>query len=278
MSSDQPRYREAHRAFVKSMAVHGYSAPSSEIILHSTSSDHLSRVADIRRLNNSHPDLIVTYGAPASLTAIREAIGIPVVSVDVFASEQPIKGLCGVSSRVSMVTLLKTLQEIRHYQRIGVLYTPREFGSQQQLDDIKKFAAQLDISILEGNVSSAAVLDLELNRLLDKCEAVVITEGSYFGQQLDRIIAKAKARKIPIISTIPDAAEKGAIVSLEINPNEQGYLAAEMAVRVLEGAKTEYLPLIRPQRIDLVINMRSAREIGIEVPFSVLRSATRLIK
>jgi putative ABC transport system substrate-binding protein len=278
MSSDQPRYREAHRAFVKSIAAQGYKPPSTEIILHAPNSDPLSWGTEVRKLNSSRPDLIVTYGAPASLAAVREAAGIPVVSVDVFTSEQPVKGVCGVSSRVSMVTLLKTLQGLRPYQRLGVLYAPREFGSQQQLDDVKKFAAKLGITVMEGSVSSAANLDTELNRLFDKCEAVVVTEGGLFGQQFDHIIARSKARKIPIASTMPDAAEKGAIVSLEINPQEQGYLAAEMAVRILEGAKTEFLSLVRPQRIELIINMRLAREIGIEVPFSVLRSATRLIK
>jgi putative tryptophan/tyrosine transport system substrate-binding protein len=278
MSSDLPRYREAHRAFVKSIAAQGYKAPSTKIILHAPNSDPLSWRAKVRKLNSSRPDLIVTYGSSASLTAVRRAFGIPVVSVDVFASEQPVKGVCGVSSRVSMVTLLNTLQGIRPYHRLGVLYAPREFGSQQQLDDVKKFAAKLGITVLEGNVSSAAALDSELNKLLDKCEAVFVTEGGLFGRQFDRIIARAKTRKIPIASTMPNAAEKGAIVSLEINPLEQGYLAAEMAVRILEGAKTEFLPLIRPHRIDLVINTRKAREIGIEVPFSVLRSATRLIK
>ena len=278
LSNDQPRYREAHRAFVKSIAAQGYKAPSTEIILQTPNSDQLSWGAEFRKLNNSLPDLIVTYGAPASLAAVREVSGVPVVSVDFFASEQPVKGVCGVSSRVSMVTLLNTLQSIRPYQRLGVLYAPREFGSQQQLDDVKKFAARLGITVVEGSVSSAGGLDTELNRLFDKCEAVVVTEGGLFGQQFDHIIARAKTRRIPIASTMPDAAAKGAIVSLEINPQEQGYLAAEIAVRILEGAKTEFLPLVRPHRIDLVINMRRAREIGIEVPFAALRSATRLIK
>lgn len=278
MSSDQPRYREAHRAFVKSIAAHGYGAPSTEIILHISHSDPLSWLTEVRKLNSSRPDLIVTYGAPASMAASRESSGIPVVSVDVFAPEQPLKGVCGVSSRVSMVTLLKTLLDIHPYQRIGVLYSPREFGSQQQLDDVNKFAAKLGISVLEGSVSSAAALDAELGRLLEKSEAVIVTEGGILGHHFEQIITRSRTRKIPVISTIPDAALNGAIVSLEINPQEQGYLAAEMAVRIFEGAKTEFLPLVRPQRIDLVINMRRAREIGIEIPLSVLRSATRLIK
>lgn len=278
MSSDQPRYREAHRAFVKSIASHGYIPPATKITLLTPNPDPQSWSGDVHKLNSSRPDLIVTYGAPASLAANREAVGIPVVSVDFFTSEQPLKGVCGVSSRVSMTTLLKTVLGIRPYQRIGVLFTPREFGSQQQLDDVKKFATKLGITVFEGSVSSAATLDTELSRLLDKCEAIIVTEGGIFCQYFDQIIARSKARKIPIASTMPDAADQGAIVSLEINPQEQGYLAAEMAVRIFEGAKTEFLPLVRPNRVDLVINMRRAREIGIEVPLSALRSATRLIK
>lgn len=278
LSSDQPRYREAHRAFVKSIASHGYKAPSTEITLHIPSLDPLSLPAEMRRIASSRTDLVVTYGAPAALAAGSESLGAPVVSVDVFASEQSSKKLCGVSSRVPMVSLLSALQKIRPYQRLGILSAPRDLGAQQQLDDVKKAAARLGITVIEASVTSAAALDSELNRLFDRSEAVMVTEGGLFSQQFDRIIARSKNRKIPIISTMPDAAEKGALVSLEINPQEQGYLAAEMAARILEGARAEYLPLIRPQRIDLVVNMRQARELGIQVPLSVLRSANRLIK
>src|SRR5665647_15357 len=234
MSSDQSRYHEAHRAFVKSIASHGYKAPATEIILHTPNSDPLSWAAEVHSLQSFRPDLIVTYGSPASLVAVRESVGIPVVAVDVFTPDHPLKGMCGVSSRVSMVTLLKTLLDIRPYQRIGILYTPRESGSQQQLEDVKKFASQLGITLLEGSVPTAATLDGELNRLLGKTEAVIVTEGGIFAQQFDHIIARSKSRKIPVVSTMPAASEKGALLSLEINPEEQGYLAAEMASRILE--------------------------------------------
>lgn len=278
MSSDQPRYREAHRAFVKAIAARGYASPGTEIILQTPNSDQLSLLNTVRKFNAYRPDLIVAYGAPAALTAFREADGIPVVSVDVFAAEQPLKGMCGVSSRVPMVTLLKTLQRIRPYRKIGVLYTPREAGSQRQLDDIKKYSAQLGLTIIEASVTSPASLDAAVSRLLDKAEVIIATESAAVSRQLEKIIARGRTKNMPVVSTVPDAAEKGSLVSLEINPNEQGHLAAEMAARVLEGAKTEHLSLLSPHRIDLVINMRVAREMGIEVPFTVIGTATRLIK
>lgn len=278
MSSDQPRYREAHRAFVKAITSHGFTTQNTSITLITASLDNNSLTTEIRKIGNSHPDLILAYGANASLVALRETAGLPVVSVDVFAPAQPLKGQCGVSSRVSIVTLVNTLQSIRPFQRLGVLYSPREAGSLQQLEDLKIHATKSGISMIEGSVTSSVLLESELNKLLDKCDALLITEGGLFSQQFERIIAKTNSKKIPTASTMPDAAERGAIVSLEINPQEQGYLAAEIANRILEGARSEYLPLIRPQRIDMVINMRRARDIGIEVPFNVSRSATRLIK
>jgi putative ABC transport system substrate-binding protein len=77
---------------------------------------------------------------------------------------------------------------------------------------------------------------------------------------------------------MPDAAEKGALVSLEISPQEQGHLAAEIVVRILEGATPEHLSLLTPRRIELIVNMRSARELGINLPFAVLGNATRVLK
>lgn len=278
MSSDQPRYRDAHQAFVKAMAMRGYTPPGTEIILQTPNPDPLSWSNTIRKFNAYRPDLIVAYGAPAALIAFREADRIPVVSADVFAAEQSRKGMCGASSRVPMVKLLKTLQGIRPYRRIGVLYNTREAGSQLQLDDIKRYSGQLGMTVLEGSVTSAATLDTAMSTFLDKAEVIVVTEGGLVSSQFGRIVSKARAKNIPVVSTMPDAAEKGAIVSLEISPQEQGQLAAEMAARILEGAKTEHLSMVSPHRIELVINIRVASEMGIKIPATVREAATRLIK
>lgn len=278
MSSDQPRYREAHRAFVKSMAARGYKIPAIEIILQTPNADPLSWSNTIRKLNAYHPDLIVAYGAPAAQTAMKEAEGIPVVSVDLYAPEQPARGSCGVSSRVPMITLLKTIQDIRPSRRVGVIYNSREVGSLRQLEDVRKYAAQLGMVVSEGNTASSAAVDTVLATMPEKVDVILVTESSSACRLFERIVARARTRNVPVISTMPDAAEKGALVSLEINPQEQGHLAADIAVHILEGAKAENLPLLAPHRIDLVVNMRAARAMGITVPFVVLGNATRLLK
>jgi putative ABC transport system substrate-binding protein len=278
MSSDQPRYREAHRSFVKSLAARGYTAATTEIILQTPNPDPLSWSNTIRKFNAYKPDLMVAYGSPAAVVAMRESDGIPVVSADVYATDHPAKGMCGVSCRVPMVTLLKTMQEIRPYRRIGILYTSREAGSQRQADDIKKIALQLGVSVVDGNFVTNAALEAGLNAFMDRVDVMIATESSIVCRNFDRIIARSKSHNKPVAATMPDSAEKGALVSLEINPQEQGHLAAEIAVRILEGANPEHLSLLTPRRVELIVNMRAAREMGINLPFSVLGNATRVIK
>jgi putative ABC transport system substrate-binding protein len=170
MSSDQPRYREAHRAFVKSLAARGYPPATTEIILQTPNPDQLSWSNTIRKFNAYKPDLIIAYGASAALVAMKESNGIPVVSTDIYATEQPTKGMCGVSSRVPMITLLKTLQEIRPYRRIGIIYTGRETGSQRQRDDIRKLALQIGLNIAELNAPTTAALDTGLTSLIERSD------------------------------------------------------------------------------------------------------------
>jgi putative tryptophan/tyrosine transport system substrate-binding protein len=279
MSSDQPRYREAHRAFVNSLAARGYPLTTTEIILQTPNPDQLSWSNTIRKFNAYKPDLIVAYGAPAALTAMTEANSIiPVVSVDIYTTEQPAKGMCGVSSRVPMITLLKTLQDIRPYRRLGIVYTSRETGSQRQRDDIRKLAVQLGLSVAEINVATPVALENGLTSLVERSDVIIATESSIVCRNFDRIITRTKARNIPVAATMPDSAEKGALVSLEISPQEQGHLAAEIVVRILEGADPEHLTLLAPRRVDLIVNMRTAREMGLNLPFTVLGNSTRVIK
>ena len=278
LSSDQPRYREAHKSFLKTLETRGYNSATTEVILQSPNPDALSWSNAIRKITVFRPDLIIAYGASVSQVAAKESKGIPVISVDTYAAEQHASGFCGVSSRVPLHSLLKTVQNIHTTRRIGVIYSSRELGSQRQLDDIRKHSASLGFRITEGNAGSTADLDTILVTMLDSVDAVFVTESSVACRNFNKIIVRAKSRKIPVVATMPEAADKGALVSLEINPREQGQMAAETAIRILEGASATSLPLLNPHRIDMVINQRVAREMGMEVPIPVLGIATRVIR
>jgi putative ABC transport system substrate-binding protein len=287
LSSDTARYRDAHRAFVKTLAQNGYDQNNLEIIMQRPNPDPISWANSVRKVMAIGADLIVAYGAPIALTAMRETEDIPIVFVDVYgpvetgvSRSMTVTGrnLTGVSSKVPMITLIKTALEIKPARSLGVIYNSRELGSVVQLKEIKRIAAQLGFAIIETNVSSPAGLEAALNQLLSHTDCIYVAECAAGSNGFEKIVHQANEHKIPVISQMPDAAEKGALVALEVSTAEQGQLAGECAVKVLSGRKVGQIPIATPKKVDLIVNMRAAKMLDLHIPFQVLGGATRVMK
>jgi putative ABC transport system substrate-binding protein len=287
ISSDLPRYREAHRAFVKTLAQKGYDQSNVEIIMQSPNPDPISWANSIRKFNAIGADVIVTYGAPVTLSAVREAQDIPIVFVDVYgpvetgitrSMSSPGRNLTGVSSKVPMVTLIKTVMGLKPIRNMGVIYSSREAGSLVQLKEMKRIAAQQGFAVVDVSVSSPAGLDAALNSMLPLVDCIYVSEGSVGCRGFEKIVHKANENRIPVISQMPDASDKGALVSLEVSPAEQGQLAGEYAAKILGGRKSAHMPISTPKKVELIINMRAARALDLHVPFHVLSAATKILK
>lgn len=287
LSADIPRYREAHRSFIRTLGQKGFDQSTTEIILQVPNPDSISWANAVRKFEAVGADIIITYGAPATLVAKREVDKTPIIFVDVYGpletgvtkfSGMTGSNLCGVSSKVPMVTLIKTAQLFKKINRMGVIYSSREAGSVVQLKEIKKLGIQQKFSVVDANITSAAGLDASLGSLLSRVDYLYVSECSACAHGFDKIIAKAIAAGIPVLSQMPDAAEKGAIMSLEVNPSEQGQLAAEYAAKVLKGVKPGQLPIITPKKIDLIVNLRAVKALNLHIPFQGLTAATKILK
>jgi len=286
-SYDHPRYRNAHKAFMRSIAAKGYDQGSAEFITQIPNPDPISWSNAIRKASAIGANVIVTYGSPATLAALQETKDIPIVFVDVYSPLEagiakslatPGNNATGVSSKVPLPTLVKTAMEFKHFRQIGVLYCSREIGSLIQLKEMKRLALQYGFSVVEANVANVALLDSALITLATQVDCVYITEASTVGRQMDKIIHWATEKKIPVMTQVPDGGEKGALISLEAHPGEMGQQAADVVVRVLSGKKPALLPILAPKKVDLVINMKTARALDLHVPLQVLNMATRIIK
>jgi putative ABC transport system substrate-binding protein len=278
LSSDLPRYREAHRQVLKTLAAHGFSS-STEVIVQTPTPDPQSWGNAMRKLTAYGADLVVAYGASAVATALKEGDGLPVVAADAVLGEgTPDSELCGITARVPMVTLLRVLQEIRPQQRVGVLYNSREVGSVRQLEELRRAARQMNITLLEGNAGTSGAVESATTAVLAKADSLIITDSSVVCRQFDRIVARCRTARMAVATTLPDGAERGALLSLEVSPTEQGEVAGHMAVRLLEGARPAQLGIKQPRKIELVLNLKVAHDIQLAVPFQVLGTATRVLK
>jgi ABC-type uncharacterized transport system substrate-binding protein len=281
------RYQDAHHAFVKALVQKGFDHRAVEVIVQAPNPDPISWANTIRKLEAVGADIIVTYGAPITIAAMRETQETPIVFVDVYG---PVEtgitrsmtmsrtNLSGVSSKVPMITLVKAIQEFRHIKAMGVIYGSREAGSLVQFHEIRRIAAQQGFDVVDADLLYTSGLDTALKSMVNRVDCIYVSECTLGSRLFEKIIAFANKHMIPVISQMPDSSEKGALVSLEASPVEQGQLAAETVTRILSGSKTGQIQIVTPKKIDLIINMRVAKALNMHVPFQGLSVATKIIK
>jgi putative tryptophan/tyrosine transport system substrate-binding protein len=288
LTCDVPRYRDAHRAFMKALVLKGYDQSNVEVITQTPNPDPISWANSIRKFNAIGADVIITYGAPATLMAMHEANDIPVVFADVYgpvecgvAKGLPSTGhnMAGVSSKTPLVTLIKIALELKPIRSLGVVYTGREEGSLAQLRELRRISVPLGITLSEVNLAGASGVDAALATLFAvRVDGIYVSECAAGSRGFEKIVHRAGELKIPVFSQMPGAAQKGALVSLEADPVEQGQVAADYAARILGGRKASTLPIATPKKVELVVNLKTARALDLHVPFPVLSAATRVLK
>ena len=286
-TSDVSRYREAHRSFVRTLSQRGYDPGVLDVILQTPNPDPVSWANTIRKFQALRADIIITYGAPVTLAAMREIQDIPIVFVDVYgpvetgvsrSMSMTGRNLSGVSSKVPLVTLIKTMQEFKPIRNLGVIYNSREAGSLVQFQEMKRIAAQQGFAVIDANLMFPSGLEPAVISMASRVDCIYISECSIGSRMFEKVVAIANTYKIPVISQMPGASEKGALVALEVSPVEQGQLAGECAVMILGGGKPGSIPIVTPKKPELIINMKAAKALELHVPFQGLTAATKILK
>jgi len=95
---------------------------------------------------------------------------------------------------------------------------------------------------------------------------------------LDDIVKIARKQKIPTATLLGGGEERGIILSLYADPEEQGKEAANILASIIKGETPASIPIRSPKKIQLVINLKEATALDIKVPFDILSSATSVIK
>jgi len=287
ITGDLPRYKTAHEAFVNVLKAGGLTEDKVEIYVQTPSPNPMSWINSIRKAVGVGADLIVTYGAPATLAAKKEARGVPVLFADVYdpVSLGIVKTLTvtggditGVSGKTPLDTLVKTYKQIHAPKTIGALVTSDDEGSVGQVNELVNLGPAYGFTVTKKDVKNDSDLNGALQELVSSSDALFISESAFLNANLKQIMEFASEKSLPVFSQIPGLSDMGAVVTLEADPVEQGQLAAVHALQILSGQKANTLPVRTPKKVSLVINIKTAQKLNLTVPFEALSLATRVIR
>ncbi len=301
---DSARFQIIHAAFQRVFQKYTAVTGKPRIYLQSPSPDVMSLRNSVRKATALGADLIVVYGSRAATAAKYEDFTEPLLFADVFdpvamrlvpSLDRGGSLMTGVCGQAPLQTLLKTLQEIVGTIRLGVPVEAKHQASLIQAETLRKVACRRSDPGGEGTpkLSSGELCWLEVvatsmqtpndmprafKAVEGKIDAIYLSDLLPTDGHLQATLDYAAQAKLPVISQVHGAADKGALITLESDPDEQGEMLATVAIRMLEGEMPEDVPPLLPRRVSLIINLKVAKQLGIVVPFPVLLQTTRVIR
>jgi len=112
----------------------------------------------------------------------------------------------------------------------------------------------------------------------DKVGAVIVLNDTFFIQQRSQIVELAAKNRLPSISAVREYAEVGGLMSYGSSISDNWRRVATYVDKIFKGAKPADLPVEQPTKFELVINLKTAKQIGLTIPQKVLGRADRVIR
>ncbi len=277
MSGDIPYYDQIRQSFENSMKADGFTARNNvDILVQKPNPDTMAWRNTARKLVSLNVDAIMAVGGSAAHIASEETGSIPIVYTATFGPVDmglTAPNVTGISGDVSIPTLMDIVAQSIKMSKVGVLYNRKEIAT---ILEAKAFKA------LEGSMGFTANYyntdDKDVIQKIEGVDTIVVTSCCTAVLCADLVFTRARELKVPTISLVGGVEERGAVFTYVPDPNEQGEKAAAMVKQVLSGSRASSVPPMKPEKVDLIINLKEANTLGIKIPFDVLTSATRVIK
>ena len=245
-----------------------------------------------RELINRNPDVLLVSTTPGNLAAKAATSTIPIVMVlvadpvgaDIVPSlARPGGNITGITNIVAELAgkRLEILKEIvPTASRIAVLINPNSQNAPLQMQSAEDGARLLGIEL-------RPVLEVRSPPDLEKAfEAAVRARAGAAIRMIDPLVfmlrketaALAAKHRLPVIYPTSEDVEAGGLIAYGTNIPEQFRQAATFVDKILKGRKPTELPVEQPTKFELVINLKTAKQIGLTIPPNVLARADKVIK
>jgi len=161
----------------------------------------------------------------------------------------------------------------------GVLLNPKMPPFASQIQEVQDAARTIGLRIEPLYASTDAELEPLLAALTpQRVDGLLITADPFFDTRRDTIIASAAQSRVPAIYQSRNYALAGGLISYGISFAEAYRQAGVYAGRILQGANPAELPVVQPTRFELVINLKTAKTLGLTVPQLLLGQAEEVIE
>jgi putative ABC transport system substrate-binding protein len=280
------------KPFFEQMAERGWEEGKAVLYDRAFADDQQQRLMSLAvELVSRRPDVIYAPPTPAAIAAKMATDTIPIVFGAVWdpVGSGLVANLARPSANVTGISVFseslgpKRLQLLREIlpsvKRFGWLGDSTDPTTKSDRNSLEPFAASNGIAIVEAEGANPRELEVAIRRLVAERVDVIYTGTSPLIYNLrNRLIEIASNERVPVIAYRAQLADAGALLSYGASLREQIRRSALYVDKILRGAAPASLPVEQATTFELVVNVRTARQLGITVPTSILLRADRVIE
>jgi putative tryptophan/tyrosine transport system substrate-binding protein len=235
--------------------------------------------------------LAATSGDPAIVAARAATSTIPIVFTTgsdpvalgyVASLHRPggnVTGVVLLTSNLGAKRIGLLRQLLPNVDAVGVIVNPTYPIAAAQLKEVEAAAASLNVRLIVTNASADRDFEPAFTLLIQQgAGALLVAADPFFHSRRDQIIALAARHALPAIYEWREYSVAGGLMSYGTNITEASRLAGVYVGRVLKGEKTADLPVIQTTKFEFVINLRTAKALGLEVPLGLSAAADEIIE
>ena len=187
-----------------------------------------------------------------------------------------VTGLTNISNELSGKRVELLMETVPKMRQVGVLADP---STPEALVGLQPALARYSIKPLVAYARQEAEIEPALVRLAkDGAQALILLANPWFNSKRDHILRLALAQRWPVVATQQEFAEAGALLSYGADIRAQYRRAAFFVDRILKGTRPGDLPIEQPTTFDLVVNLKTAKALGLTIPSTILVRATHVIE
>ncbi|MFA9488128.1 MULTISPECIES: ABC transporter substrate-binding protein [unclassified Mannheimia] len=236
-----------------------------------------------RKFVGDKADIIIPVTTPSAQPVVAATRSIPIVfsgvtdpvAAKLVKSWEPSgTNVTGISDHKPIAPQVKLIQTlVPELKSVGYVYSAGEVNSTIVLEELKEEAKKQGFNVVPVAVQRSADIGTAARSLNGKVQAIYISEDNSVVSAYEALHKAALEAKIPVIASDRDTVERGALAAYAVNQYDIGTATGKTAARVLKGEKPGEIPTQEVSKLELSINTKTAKELKINIPNSLLKEA-----
>lgn len=279
-----PALDEIHRGILAGLKSQGYSGQKIKIDYQNAQANQANLKTMSQKFANENAALTIGIATPAALSLVKTANGDnpvilagitdPAGSGLVKTAQHPGNNVTGTTGDSPLSQHLSVIQQaVPHAKKLGIIYTTSDHGGEYNAKNMAKLAQAAGYDVKLYTISTTNDMQQVAETMASQVDVVYAPQDNGVASAMKTLINVTNQNNIPVIPAVDTMVKDGGLATISVSQYDIGYQAGIMAAKVLKGKDPATYPVKTITQGDVVVNLKQAQLLGIQLPDSMIKAA-----